>query len=180
MTGPTTRTGWLDIRLWTSGVCHDADKPYRIPQLISPRLHLIVFRCAAIASLLAVLGFSVPSAAVTSPVGATPGAFAVSPSGAATYSIPIFVPPGTNGMQPQLSLSYNSQGGNGLVGMGWSIGGLSVIHRCGATIATDGFKGGVNYDTNDKFCLDGERLIWVEAPPFPRTVIVKPYPYALL
>ncbi len=99
------------------------------------------------------------ASAVTSPVGATPGSFAVSPSGAATYSIPLFVPPGTNGMAPKLSLNYNSQGGNGLVGMGWSIGGLSVIHRCGSTIAIDGIKGGVNYDANDKFCLDGERLI---------------------
>ena len=98
--------------------------------------------------------------AATSPVGATAGSFAVSPSGAATYSIPIVVPPGINGMAPSLSLNYNSQGGNGLVGMGWSIGGLSVIHRCGATIAIDGFKGGVNYEANDRFCLDGERLIW--------------------
>ena len=99
------------------------------------------------------------SHAATAPVGATPGSFAVSPSGAATYSIPLAVPPGTNGMAPQLSLHYNSQGGNGLVGMGWSIGGLSVIHRCGSTIAIDGVKGGVNHDAHDKFCLDGERLI---------------------
>ncbi len=105
----------------------------------------------------------------TAPVGATPGSFAVSPSGAATYSIPIFVPPGTNGMQPQLSLNYNSQGRNGLLGMGWSIGGLSTIHRCGATIYLDGFKGGVNYDANDKFCLDGERLIWDATNGFYRT-----------
>lgn len=64
-------------------------------------------------------------------------------------------------MQPQLTLAYNSQSGNGLMGMGWSISGLSVIHRCGATIMVDGFKGGVNYDANDRFCLDGERLISV-------------------
>jgi RHS repeat-associated protein len=105
----------------------------------------------------------------TSPVGATPGSFAVSPSGAATYSIPIFVPPGTNGMQPQLSLNYNSQGENGLLGMGWSIGGLSAIHRCGSTIAIDGTKGGINYGVNDRFCLDGERLIYDSSSGFYRT-----------
>ena len=92
----------------------------------------------------------------------TPGAFAVSPSGAATYTIPIQVPPGTAGMQPSLALSYNSQAGNGLAGMGWSLSGFSAIHRCPATIVQgDGFMGGINYDTNDRFCLDGERLIVV-------------------
>src|SRR5581483_2122418 len=102
----------------------------------------------------------------TAPVGATPGSFAVSPSGAATYTIPIVVAPGTNGMQPNLALIYNSQAGNGLLGMGWALSGLSVIHRCGATMEIDGFKGGVNYDANDRFCLDGERLIQVGATEF--------------
>jgi len=107
---------------------------------------------------------SLPANALVSPtaqVGATPGSFAVSPSGAATYTIPIIVAPGVNGMQPNLALVYNSQGSNGLLGMGWALSGLSVIHRCGATIELDGFKGGVNYDANDRFCLDGDRLIRV-------------------
>lgn len=103
--------------------------------------------------------------AVTSPVGATPGEFAVSKSGAATYNIPIQVSPGVGGMQPNLSLNYNSQGGNGIAGVGWSIGGLSAITRCGATIVNDGVKRGVDLTINDKFCLDGQRLIDIGASP---------------
>jgi hypothetical protein len=30
---------------------------------------------------------------------------------------------------------------------------------CSKTIAIDGVKGGVNYDDNDRYCLDGQRLI---------------------
>ena len=62
-------------------------------------------------------------------------------------------------MAPTLSLNYNSQSGNGPLGVGWSLGGLSAITRCPATYAQDGFKGGINYDGNDRFCLDGQRLV---------------------
>ena len=59
-------------------------------------------------------------------VASTPGEFSVSSTGAATYSVPIVVPPGTAGVEPKLSLNYSSQGRNGLLGVGWSIGGLST------------------------------------------------------
>ncbi|MEZ4909029.1 MAG: SpvB/TcaC N-terminal domain-containing protein [Saprospiraceae bacterium] len=46
--------------------------------------------------------------------------------GASIYNIPIVHSPGTNDIIPSLlSLVYNSLGGNGFLGQGWSIGGLS-------------------------------------------------------
>lgn len=91
--------------------------------------------------------------------GKVPGTFSVSPSGAATYQIPIDVPPGVAGMEPKLALNYSSQAGNGILGVGWSLEGLSAITRCPKTMATDGVRGSVKYDVGDRFCLDGQRLI---------------------
>jgi Salmonella virulence plasmid 65kDa B protein/Insecticide toxin TcdB middle/N-terminal region/FG-GAP-like repeat len=91
--------------------------------------------------------------------GFTAGAALVSRTGAAQYSVALPVPPGTAGMQPKLSLDYSNQSGNGLVGLGWSLSGLSQISRCGRTFVQDGVPGTVNYDVNDRFCLDGQRLI---------------------
>lgn len=90
-----------------------------------------------------------------------PGQFSVAESGAATYSIPIEVLPGVAGLAPQLSLNYSSQAGNGLVGMGWQLGGLSAITRCPRTQSQDGVRGSVNYDINDRFCMDGQRLLLI-------------------
>ncbi|MCP4490569.1 MAG: hypothetical protein GY820_25130 [Gammaproteobacteria bacterium] len=93
--------------------------------------------------------------------GAIPGNFSVDAMGAATYQIPIEVPPGINGMQPELSLVYNSRGGNGLLGKGWGLGGLSSIGRCPKTLAQDGEIHGVDFSDNDRLCLDGQRLVLV-------------------
>ncbi len=98
----------------------------------------------------------------TSSIGTIPGTFAVSDAGAAIYRMPIAVPPGAAGLQPDLSLVYSSQAGDGALGIGWQITGLSVIQRCPKTIAADGYRAPINYDnntSNDEYCLDGERLI---------------------
>jgi hypothetical protein len=97
--------------------------------------------------------------AQTTVAGLTPGAFRVTESGAAEYRIPIRVPPGIAGMEPRLAMVYNSQAGNGLLGVGWSLEGLSAVARCPSTMAQDGVRGGVNFDANDRYCLDGQRLI---------------------
>jgi RHS repeat-associated protein len=94
-------------------------------------------------------------------VGKTSGSFAVSNSGSATYSVPIVVPPGVMGMQPDLALSYSSNGGNGLVGVGWGIGGLSEISRCSKTVAQDGVTDNIKLvdgANGDRYCLNGNRL----------------------
>ncbi len=101
-------------------------------------------------------------AAAGPPAMIVPGQYSVSPTGAATYSIPISVVPGTAGMVPALSLEYSSQSGDGLEGIGWSLGGLPSIGRCAQTIAQDsGNHGGVNYNSDDRFCMDGQRLILI-------------------
>jgi Salmonella virulence plasmid 65kDa B protein/Insecticide toxin TcdB middle/N-terminal region len=91
-------------------------------------------------------------------VGRTPGTFHVSRTGSATYSIPIWVPPGPKGMQPEIALTYNSRADVGPVGIGWSIGGLSSIYRCQRTYAQDGTPAPVTLTVSDAFCIDGKRL----------------------
>lgn len=113
-------------------------------------------------------------------VGAIGGSVDVSGLGAATYTIPIDVPQGIGGIQPNLSINYNSQSGNGLLGWGWNLAGVSAITRTGADFYHDGFIKGVDFGhvtgngsgifpfgpntqrVFDRFSLDGQRLILVE------------------
>ena len=95
------------------------------------------------------------------PVGSLNGSISVGPTGAANYFIPIDIPPGRNGMKPNLSLVYNSQGGEGVLGLGWALSGLSSITRVPTDIYHEGYIDVVDFDNNDKFALDGQRLISV-------------------
>ena len=96
-----------------------------------------------------------------SSVGSLGSSHEVGVDGSANYSIPINVLPGKGGLQPQLALAYNSNGGNGLLGIGWGLSGLSEISRCPTNLEQDGFIDGVDFDSNDKYCLDGQRLTLV-------------------
>lgn len=42
-------------------------------------------------------------------------------TGTGNFSVPIAIPPGRNGFQPQLTLAYSTGNGNGPFGLGWSL-----------------------------------------------------------
>src|SRR4029078_2072666 len=97
--------------------------------------------------------------------GTLTGKLSVSPSGAATYTVPIMTNAGIRGMTPNLSLVYNSQAGDGIAGQGWSLDGTSTIYRCPKTVATDGIGLDVvgrsvtrPAPEPDGLCMDGKRL----------------------
>ncbi|OXA91693.1 SpvB/TcaC N-terminal domain-containing protein [Flavobacterium hercynium] len=93
-------------------------------------------------------------------VGATEGALSVSLSGASNYMLPIAVPSGIDGVAPQIALAYNSNSGiTGTAAPGWNISGVSSITRIAATKFHDGVIDAVDFNTLDRFALDGQRLI---------------------
>lgn len=103
--------------------------------------------------------YSQESLQVASLNGASDGSFKVDESGAATYSVPLYMPAGTAGVAPSISLAYSSGGGNSPLGKGWSINGLSSVQRCRQTKFQDGVTKPINFSSSDRFCLDGQRLV---------------------
>ena len=91
-------------------------------------------------------------------VGSLPATFNVDNTGAAVYSIDLALPRAVGAMMPQLSIVYNNQSGNGMMGWSWDISGLSAISRVGQTEYHDGEVTSVDF-TNDRFVVDGKRLI---------------------
>ena len=87
-------------------------------------------------------------------------------TGAASFRIPIEIPPGRAGMAPQVSVTYSSDGGNGIMGRGFDL-------QAGGRIATDtrwgvplfnGISGrtgkieNTDHLTRDTYMLDGVKL----------------------
>ena len=119
---------------------------------------ILVFTCIFYVSSFAQISLPFRTLDTTLLVGATQGSADVSGSGAATYNIPIFVSPGTAGMQPSVSIVYNSQATNGVLGVGWNIAGLSAITRVGKDYYHDSEVKGVSLTAGDRFEWDGNRL----------------------
>src|SRR5512137_2410897 len=80
-------------------------------------------------------------------------------TGTGNFTVPIALPPGRNGFQPQLNLSYSTGSGNGPLGLGWSVSIPGVSRKTS--------KGIPRYDdVRDTFILSGaEDLVPVPGAP---------------
>src|SRR5215510_4386856 len=85
-------------------------------------------------------------------------------TGTGNFSVPIAIPTGRNGFQPQLSLVYSTGNGNGLFGLGWNLGIPGVARK-----TSKGIPRCQDYDSDltkrDVFILSGsEDLVPVSDP----------------
>jgi Salmonella virulence plasmid 65kDa B protein len=86
-------------------------------------------------------------------------------TGAFTQDVPLDIPPGRNGLQPELSLHYNSQNtADGIVGYGWSLP-IPYIERLNKTGSQD------LYGTTPYFTSSIEGELASEATSTTQTVV---------
>src|SRR5437773_12068839 len=74
-------------------------------------------------------------------------------TGTGNFTIPIALPPGRNGFQPQLSLGYSTGNGNGLFGVGWSLSVPGVSRKTAKGIPR--YHDGAVNEEADTFILSG-------------------------
>lgn len=97
--------------------------------------------------------------------GTISGTHSVSPTGAAMYSIPIPAIKGMSDQLPTISLTYNSQAGNGIAGYGWNLAGLSFITRGSKTIYFDEVATPTEMAADGAYYLNGTRLMCASGSP---------------
>lgn len=103
------------------------------------------------------LGISTQVSSTT--VGTLPGELSIE-QGVAYYHIPFNFPGGIGGVRPDLGLNYSSTGKlRSEFGTGFTLSGLSSIHRCADKNHIDGLHSSVTFTETDNYCLDGNRLI---------------------
>jgi RHS repeat-associated protein len=78
------------------------------------------------------------------------------PSGSATLDFPLVVPPGRQGMEPELAVRYDSSGANGWLGVGWDLQLPSI------EIST--LFGVPRYDGTERYTIAGEQLAATSSP----------------
>ena len=82
-----------------------------------------------------------------------PAGIDVGNSGAFTYSVPVKLPGGADSRGLRLSLSYDSDSDNGILGKGWELTGLGTIIRDPAH--------SIAFENSDHYIYNGRKLVWV-------------------
>ena len=77
-------------------------------------------------------------------------------TGTGNFSVPIALPPGRNGFQPELTIGYSTGSGNSVFGLGWNLGIPGIMRKTSRGIP-------VYDDEQDVFILSGaEDLVKVK------------------
>jgi len=103
-------------------------------------------------SILVMVGWLLTGVTPIAAAGGTGGGRVDPYYGSFSTEIPLVVPQ-YHGLEPALKLVYGSSGGNGFVGVGWGLSGVSVIERASAG------GGAPRYDSSDTFYMDGMELL---------------------
>ena len=93
-------------------------------------------------------------------VGSIPFSACVSPTGARVYNVPVMTAADCR-LVPNVSISYNSQSGNGVAGYGWTLAAGSAITMTGKSLFYDNSISAVDISRQGDcaFLLDGVRLV---------------------
>lgn len=98
-------------------------------------------------------GSQKPEQKASTDASAGGGSGAITPdlfTGTMSYTIPIDVPPGRNGMAPDINLLYRSTNGNGWIGVGWELEMGSIVRS---------LKNGVDYNGDGyQLCISGASM----------------------
>ncbi len=92
-------------------------------------------------------------------VGTIPLTINVNEFGASQIDVPIHLPNGIASLTPELSFAYNSMSGDGILGVSWTIGGLSKISRVPKSYYYNGITGESGFDSDSQLAIDGVYLI---------------------
>lgn len=97
-------------------------------------------------------------------------------TGTGNFTVPIALPPGRNGFQPSLALTYSTGNGNGLFGLGWSLSipGISRKTASGVPLYNEDKSTLAKGERRDVFILSGAEDLVPVSGAYPGGVIYRP------
>ncbi len=94
------------------------------------------------------------------PVGSIEGAINVTHNGSSSFALELALPEGINGMAPIVGVVYDSNAGNGPLGVGWGLSGsMSAITRMNRNYFQNGVVRSIELDETDALGLNGAQLV---------------------